>query len=403
MIPSLPKKPPKVISGTEDFGSMKNAKAFKAFDPIILEFLDYLSKKLLTKKYKDFSDIATFAFFIRKANLSRIKKGYGISLNNLIGRGLSFHIAPSNVPINFAYSLITGLCSGNNCIVRLSSKDFIQNKIVTEEINDLLKLKKFKNLNDKISIVQYEKDKEINKYFSIITDVRIIWGGDDTINELRKFPIKPKATEVCFPDRYSICIINSNEYLKKKTSFKKIAQNFFNDTYFFDQNACSSPRLIFWYGNDKDTKKSKKVFWNHLESFLVEKKYDISPFISSSKLLSKCMASIDLDNIRLLKSSSNLIERIQIDSLHKGLEKYNVPGGLFFEFISEEISDLKSFVDEKLQTITTIGMDKSLIKNFVIDHGLKGIDRIVENGRAAEFSFNWDGYDLIFQLTRKLD
>ena len=403
MIPSLPKKPLKVISGTEDFDSMKNAKAFKAFDPIILEFLDYLSKKLLTKKYKDFSDIATFAFFIRKANLSRIKKGYGLSLNNLIGRGLSFHIAPSNVPINFAYSLITGLCSGNNCIVRLSSKDFIQNKIVTEEINDLLKLKKFKNLNDKISIVQYEKDKEINKYFSIITDVRIIWGGDDTINELRKFPIKPKATEVCFPDRYSICIINSNEYLKKKTSFKKIAQNFFNDTYFFDQNACSSPRLIFWYGNDKDTKKSKKVFWNHLESFLVEKKYDISPFISSSKLLSKCMASIDLDNIRLLKSSSNLIERIQIDSLHKGLEKYNVPGGLFFEFISEEISDLKSFVDEKLQDITTIGMDKSLIKNFVIDHGLKGIDRIVENGRAAEFSFNWDGYDLIFQLTRKLD
>ena len=36
---------------------------------------------------------------------------------------------------------------------------------------------------------------------------------------------------------------------------------------------------------------------------------------------------------------------------------------------------------------------KNLIKNFVIDHGLKGIDRVVENGRAAEYSFNWDGYD----------
>ena len=403
MIPSLPKKLPKVFSGTRDFESLKNERAFQAFDPMILDFLDYLSKKLLTKKYKDFSDIATFAFFIRKANLSRIKKGYGSSLNSLIGRGLSFHIAPSNVPINFAYSLITGLCSGNNCIVRLSSKDFIQNKIITEEINGLLELKKFKTLNEKISIVQYEKDEEINRYFSIITDVRIIWGGDDTINELRKFPIKPKATEVCFPDRYSICIINSQEYLKENISFKKIAHNFFNDTYFFDQNACSSPRLIFWYGNDKDTKKSKEIFWSHLESFLVEKKYEISSFISSSKLLSKCMASIDLDNIQISKDSSNLIERIQIDSLHKGLEKYNVPGGLFFEFISEEMLDLKSFVDERLQTITTIGMDKNLIKNFVIDHGLKGIDRVVENGRAAEYSFNWDGYDLIFQLTRKLD
>ena len=66
--------------------------------------------------------------------------------------------------------------------------------------------------------------------------------------------------------------------------------------------------------------KNLRKFFESSESFLVEKKYEISSFISSSKLLSKCMASIDLDNVQISKDSSNLIERIQIDSLHKGLE-----------------------------------------------------------------------------------
>ena len=31
----------------------------------------------------------------------------------------------------------------------------------------------------------------------------------------------------------------------------KIIQNFWNDTYYTDQNACTSPRIIFWTGEKK--------------------------------------------------------------------------------------------------------------------------------------------------------
>lgn len=40
------------------------------------------------------------------------------------GRGVAFHIAPSNVAVNFAFSLAAGLLTGNANIVRLSSKPF---------------------------------------------------------------------------------------------------------------------------------------------------------------------------------------------------------------------------------------------------------------------------------------
>ena len=41
-----------------------------------------------------------------------------------MGRGLIFHITPTNVPTNFFYSFIFSLLSGNSNIVKLPTKDF---------------------------------------------------------------------------------------------------------------------------------------------------------------------------------------------------------------------------------------------------------------------------------------
>ena len=49
-----------------------------------------------------------------------------------MGRGTVLHITPSNVPTNFAYSMVFGLLSGNNNIIRLPSKNFLQVKILCE-------------------------------------------------------------------------------------------------------------------------------------------------------------------------------------------------------------------------------------------------------------------------------
>ena len=38
-----------------------------------------------------------------------LKKEYKKDESLRLGRGIIFHIAPSNVPINFAYSLVAGL------------------------------------------------------------------------------------------------------------------------------------------------------------------------------------------------------------------------------------------------------------------------------------------------------
>ena len=53
-----------------------------------------------------------------------------------------------------------------------------------------------------------------------------------------------------------------------------VARGFYTDTYYSDQNACSSPRLVVWLGNRVD--EAREVFWEKINT-LVENDYEMKP------------------------------------------------------------------------------------------------------------------------------
>ena len=55
--------------------------------------------------------------------------------------------------------------------------------------------------------------KEITDAFSALCNVRVIWGGDATIAEIRKSPLPPRSNEITFADRHSAAVINADSYL----------------------------------------------------------------------------------------------------------------------------------------------------------------------------------------------
>ena len=74
-------------------------------------------------------------------------------------------------------------------------------------------------------------------------------GKRSTIKNINQFETKSTCKELIFPDRYSISIINLKSLSKlNRDGLKKLAQKFYLDSYLFDQNACSSPHLVIWYG-----------------------------------------------------------------------------------------------------------------------------------------------------------
>ena len=381
------------------FEDMRKLPALRLFDDGICEMLEALSAAIRSdKEAKQYPDIVTLGFFCRKGNIQKLKQEYFDK--DRLGKGLSFHIAPSNVPINFMYSLVTGLLAGNPCIVRVSSKEFVQTDIICRLLSEI---EVQPEIGQYIAVIGYEYDKEITDYFSSIVNVRVIWGGDRTIHEIRRSPIRSRCTDIGFADRYSLCVIGAASLLETGDiqDKQKIAHGFYNDTYLFDQNACSSPRLIYWLGNKEDVDKAQHIFWDVVHDYIKEQ-YKVEPIIATDKLLTAYQVAIDLENVTIVRSGDNLIQRIKFDSLPENLSEYTCPGGSFIEYNSETLEDLVPIITDKYQTLTYIGLDSEWLTDWIISHGLSGIDRIVPNGKASDFMFTWDGYNVIDMMSRKL-
>ena len=160
--------------------------AVEPFNNEVCSFIADLSKNLDgNPKSKLFPDIKTLAFWCRKNNLLNLRKNF-LTKEIRLGLGLIFHITPSNIPTNFAYSLIFGLITGNSNIVKVPSKKFDQINIICSSINKILKKKKYKLIRKMITIVRYN-DKDIyTKKFSLMCNARLIWGGNNSINNIIK-------------------------------------------------------------------------------------------------------------------------------------------------------------------------------------------------------------------------
>ena len=66
------------------------------------------------------------------------------------------------------------------------------------------------------------------------------------------------------------------------------------------------------------------------------------------------------------------------------------------------MSKLSKIINKKFQTLTYYGFSKNELVNFIKDNNIQGIDRIVPIGQALNMDLNWDGYDIIFQISKKL-
>ncbi|MBQ3626676.1 MAG: hypothetical protein II948_08045, partial [Synergistaceae bacterium] len=73
--------------------------AKEPFNDEIINFLNDLSQSLiLNREAKNYSDVVTFAFWIRKSSSLKLKERFYDKNNLSLGKGVVFHVAPSNVP-----------------------------------------------------------------------------------------------------------------------------------------------------------------------------------------------------------------------------------------------------------------------------------------------------------------
>lgn len=367
------------------------------FSDAVIEYLNALSGTLLKEREcRIYPDAVTFAFFCRKANLLKLKEQYVSEGELRLGRGTLFHIAPSNVPINFGYSLVAGLVSGNANVVRVSSKYFPQVDLIIRVMKAIAA--GYPNVSSRIALVRYDHMSDANAYFSSIANVRVIWGGDVTIQTIRQNAIPPRSFDVCFADRYSIAALKSVAVMAASDAeIKKLAEAFYNDTYLFDQNACSAPHTIFWLASS-ELEAAKKRFWTAVYEH-VSSNYQLQEVMSVAKLATFYRQAAYMD-VRVEEMPDNLVVRVELKELPKNIEDFRCTCGYFSEKSVESLDEISPIVNIKYQSLGYFGFEKEELNKFVIRNRFQGLDRIVPIGETTVFSFTWDGYNLINTFTR---
>lgn len=369
------------------------------FSDSVVEFLNALSGALMKDKMSRlYPDAITFAYFCRKANLVKLKAQYVCEDKLRLGRGVLFHIAPSNVPINFGYSLVAGLLAGNANVVRVSSKQFPQVDLIIRHLHELMATGLYEDVANRIVLVRYDRMSDASAFFSSIANVRVIWGGDATIQTIRQNSLPARSFDVCFADRYSIAAISPKAVINASDAdMKRLAEAFYNDTYLFDQNACSAPHTIFWL-MDECLNEAKEKFWTAIHEY-ASAKYQLQAVMSVDKLTAFYRQAACM-NVREEKMPDNVVVRTALSELPKNIEDFRCACGFFSEKTIESLDEIAPIVSIKFQTLGYYGFERTELVDFVKRNRFRGLDRIVPIGETTAFALTWDGYNLIDTFTR---
>ena len=383
------------LGSAEVEAEMKNAPPLPIFSEEAHAFLSALSARILADaEAKAYSDVVTLGFWCRPAALRQMQRTYEAEVNRL-GRGIVFHVAPSNVAVNFAYSCLAAFLAGNASVVRLPSKDFPQVALLCRLFSETLA--EFPALVPYFIFVRYGHEQDVNEHYTRMAQTRVIWGGDATIGEIRRAPLAPRANEITFADRYSLAVLNADAYLAAADK-ARIAQDFYNDTYLSDQNACTAPHFIIWVG--AEVAEAQEVFWTTLHE-LVRTRYMLQAVQAVDKLtqvyrLGACFEA------RQIEMPDNLITRVRVAQLTEEIAAYRAGSGFFIEYDAKELSEIRPLCGISCQTLSYYGVDRDSLLQEILAMRPAGVDRIVPMGRTMDFALVWDGVDLIRTMSRAI-
>ncbi|HRI47730.1 MAG TPA: acyl-CoA reductase [Ignavibacteriaceae bacterium] len=385
-----------------------NLELLPSFSQLALDFLSQLSNKIFEVKHiTNFPELVALAYWIRKANISSIIKNFqkNVDPDSIITpRGIAFHIAPSNVDSIFLYSWALSMLVGNINIIRITQNYSPQIALLLLFINDLMKEKQWEEITERNIIITYAHDDKINERLSSIADVRVLWGGDSTVQAIRKFSTKPTTKEVPFSDKFSYTVIDSKKYIALNDYRREqLAKQFYNDSYWFDQLACSSPRFVYFSGIKKKNLEASHLFWDSLSKELQNRETSESMGLAMNKLV-YMYETASVGDSKKVVSELNIAKPtvIRIDKNEINSFRDSCGGGFFFETFIESLDELSLLTKSNDQTLTYFGFNKAKLRNLIKSVNGKGIDRVVPIGHALNFSPLWDGYSLLDEFTRKV-
>jgi hypothetical protein len=398
------------ISLYQDLGSFLSATenlrpVLRPFSSELCEIVVDLGREILRLPIlKRDTGAVALAFWMRNANVERIRDSFFSHhlLNDqvlIVPVGRVFHLAPANVDTIFLYSWVLSFLCGNVNIVRLSS-------VLSPVCEGLL---------ESIEVVmgRHAIFREQNLFMtcthgsraiaqcSMWCSHRVIWGGDNSIAQIRPTPIPTHASERVFGTKYSYAVICSEKILGGSDGeVEVVSQALFNDIFQFNQRACSSPHLIFWIGDPVMNELAIKKLEGALLAVVQNRKYESTISEVVQRFSQAC--SISSESSSKVNWHGGVFTSVVQSQISPGEEKGSCGGGFVRHVSICTVDELSRYVSPSDQTVTYYGLNDDQLQVVAEACGTMGVDRVVPVGQALDFSPIWDGFDLIGDLIRRV-
>lgn len=375
----------------------------------VMAVFDSWAKSLDSRELDDMPGIVFLRMWLRRGTLEPIiarelgSNGlhggwteYGRAKCKAFPLGVVGHWPAGNVEIQPLLSMTCALLGGNAALVRIPSglvdlTRCLMGKLVQSDPGEIL--------TRRIFMAAFEHGRQdLHEAMARAVDGAMIWGGEEAVLQVRALPFPHWAKLAVFGPRISVAAMDAGAWgnpQERESWCLRIAR----DVWQFDQQACSSPQVLFL---EKGNGQSSAEFLSFLRrAFETENKAHPRQTIPAGLTSAICQAraswllkdtahqalfSSGPDWTLLLGSGSDLPQPIQ----GKTLTVLEV----------DNLLDPVSKFDGNVQTLGLGMADPEKERELALMAGRKGVDRIVKLGRMHVFVPPWDGVDLIRPMVR---
>jgi hypothetical protein len=375
----------------------------------VMSIFDSWARSLDARELDDVPGIVFLRMWLRRGTLEPII-GRELGSNGLYGGWSEFgrakckafplgvvgHWPAGNVDIQPILSMTCALLGGNASLVRIPSGLVDVTQCLMEK---LVQSDPGKVLIRRIFMTAFEHDRQdLHEAMAKAVDGAMIWGGEEAVLQIRALPFPHWVRVAVFGPRISIAAMDAGAWgdpNERGSWCQRIAR----DVWQFDQQACSSPQVLFL---ERGTGQSTGQFLPYLrQAFeaenVVHPRLTIPAALTSaiyqaraSWLLKdtahKAFFPKGPDWTLLVGSGSDLPEPIQ--------------GRTLTVLEVDNLFDVVLKFDGNVQTLGLGIADSEKEKKLVWLAGKRGVDRIVKLGRMHVFVPPWDGVDLIRPMVR---
>jgi hypothetical protein len=321
---------------------------------------------------------------------------YGRARLRAFPLGVVGHWPAANVEIQPILSMTCALLGGNAALVRVPKglvdmTQILMGRLVQSDTSELL--------TRRIFLAAFDHGRrDLHEAMAESVDGAMIWGGQEAVLEVRSLPFPHWARMAIFGPRMSVAAMDAGAWShpdEQKTWCLRLAR----DVWQFDQQACSSPQVLYL---ERDANHSTASFLSNLrQAFENENRAHPRRAIPAALTSAICQARaswllndpahtaafpLGPDWTLLFGSGSDLPHPIQ----GKTLTVLEV----------DDLRDAISRLDGNVQTLGLGVADTEKENKLAELAGQRGIDRIVKLGRMHTFVPPWDGVDLIRPMVR---